>query len=190
MDRKLIVGLGNPGSRYSKTRHNLGFMVADKLKERFGFPPWKKQNRSRVTSGVYPGYQLYLAKPQTYMNLSGNAVLSLMTKYRLKRHEILVVLDDLALPFGTIRFRQRGSDGGHNGLAHIIEKLGSREIERLRIGIDQPPLEIDPADYVLTGFTTEQRLKLPEIINTCADGIETLLNKGIVEAMNNYNRSC
>jgi PTH1 family peptidyl-tRNA hydrolase len=186
-DRLFLLGLGNPGEEYAATRHNAGFMLADAICRKAGFPGFKKQNRSKVALGEYRGTQLLIAKPQTYMNLSGDAVLSLMTTHRFTPAEMLVVVDDLALPFEKIRFRPGGGDGGHNGLKSIIEKLGRNDFSRLRIGIGSPPPEWDPADYVLSVFSPGEREQLPSVIERCLDGIDVFIAGGIDEAMNQFN---
>lgn len=183
----VIVGLGNPGNEYKKTRHNAGFMVVDHLSEKLGFPKWKKKNNHTFTEGVYQNSRIVLAKPQTYMNLSGNAVLSLMTRYKVPIGDFLVIVDDFAIPFGKIRFRPDGGNGGHNGLLSIIEKTGRKDFPRLRIGIGPLPLGIDTADFVLSSFLPDEKKKLPEIIKTSANGVLSWVEDGMERAMNTYN---
>ncbi|MFP4497455.1 MAG: aminoacyl-tRNA hydrolase [Vulcanimicrobiota bacterium] len=189
MNKKIIVGLGNPGARYSKTRHNLGFMVIDELAGRLEAGSWSRTNRSRVAATVFHNSRVILAKPQTYMNLSGQAVQSLMTTHKIPIGDLLVVVDDLALPFGKIRFRPSGSHGGHKGLISIIETLGNRNFPRLRIGIGHAPDYMDTSDYVLARFTEFEKKALPSLISACADGVITFLENDINQSMNEFNNT-
>ena len=184
---KLIVGLGNPGTEYAKTRHNAGFMVLDHLAQRHGLAGPKSKFRSGVLDGVVAGCRCLLVEPMTYMNRSGLAVGEVAQFYKLDpESELLVVVDDVALPAGQIRIRHEGGTGGHNGLADIQRALGTRRYPRLRIGID-PPGRIVQADYVLGAFTPEQRTRLEPAIGRACDAIECWLNNGIEAAMNRYN---
>ena len=185
----MIAGLGNPGIEYVMTRHNIGFKVADKLVRKLDFSDWKKEKNYFVAVGRLPGVEVVVIKPRTYMNLSGNAVLSAMSRFLIPVDQILVVVDDLALPFGKIRFRSKGSDGGHNGLASIIEKLGRSDFSRLRIGIDKPEEGMDTADYVLSNFSTEEAEKLKDILDVSVEGIESFIQDGISETMNKFNNA-
>lgn len=187
VDKTAIIGLGNPGQEYSNTRHNLGFMVVDLLAKRENFPPWKKECRSRVSRAEWKGVLVFLAKPRTFMNLSGTAVLSLATKYKIPPGDLLVVVDDLALPPGKIRFRPGGGDGGHKGLSSIIQALGRNDFPRLRIGIGEPPQDVDPSVYVLSPILPEEYEIYEKSIERCVEGIKTYLTSGIEEAMNKYN---
>ncbi len=187
MDKKIIVGLGNPGAEFIGTRHNLGFMVIDALHKRFGISPWKKQNKSLICKAKICQRDVILAKPQTYMNLSGKAILSLMTFFKEIPANFLIVLDDFAIPFGVIRFRAKGGDGGHKGLLSIIQETGRRDFPRLRVGIGPPPEGIEPANFVLSSFTNTEKEKLPQIIDACVKGTETFVSLGIEEAMSQYN---
>jgi peptidyl-tRNA hydrolase, PTH1 family len=187
MKNILVVGLGNPGAKYADTRHNLGFMVVDKAREDLGFPRWKARTHADTTGGFVEGNELVLAKPQTYMNLSGVAVDHLMRIFRKTRQDILVVVDDMSLPFGRIRFRTDGGDGGHNGLGSIIETLGNNDFPRLRIGIGPPPEGMEGAQFVLSEFTPEEQKQLPEILDRAFSGIKTMLLHDLEAAMNHYN---
>jgi peptidyl-tRNA hydrolase, PTH1 family len=184
----LIVGLGNPGSEYEWTRHNVGFMLIDKLAADAGVTVKRRECRSLVGSGVIEGERLRLVKAQTFMNLSGEAVACLVAKGEPGEvgKSLIVISDDLALPFGTIRLRARGSAGGHNGLKSIIAALGTNEFMRLRIGI-QPDHPVSEArKFVLDEFAPAERRALKEILDRSADAVRTVLREGIVKAMSLY----
>ena len=184
----LIVGLGNPGSEYEWTRHNVGFLLVDKLAADAGVTVKRRECRSLVGSGVIEGERLKLVRPQTFMNLSGEAVACLVAKGEPGEvgKSLIVISDDLALPFGTIRLRARGSAGGHNGLKSIIAALGTNEFMRLRIGI-QPDHPVSEAKkFVLDEFAPAERRALKEILDRSADAVRTVLREGIVKAMSLY----
>jgi peptidyl-tRNA hydrolase, PTH1 family len=184
----LIVGLGNPGSEYEWTRHNVGFMLIDKLAADAGVTVKRRECRSLVGSGVIEGERLKLVRPQTFMNLSGEAVACLVAKGEPGEvgKSLIVISDDLALPFGTIRLRARGSAGGHNGLKSIIAALATSEFMRLRIGI-QPDHPVSEAKkFVLDEFAPAERRALKEILDRSADAVRTVLREGIVKAMSLY----
>ncbi|MCD4786175.1 MAG: aminoacyl-tRNA hydrolase [Candidatus Eremiobacteraeota bacterium] len=183
----LIAGLGNPGLQYARTYHNTGYMVVDGLRHKLGFPPWKKRKFMKISQGSLCDKEIIIIKPTTYMNLSGSAILSCFTKYKATNSDMLVVVDDMALPFGKIRFRARGSDGGHNGLASIIEKIGTSEFPRLRVGINAPPGEVTTTDYVLSNFTPDELKTIKKIFNRSIEGIMVFIEEGIIEAMNKFN---
>ncbi|MEL7561796.1 aminoacyl-tRNA hydrolase [Dehalogenimonas sp. 4OHTPN] len=189
---KLIIGLGNPGREYSGTRHNIGFAVLGELARRNGINFDKRCCHSRAGEGRIAGHEVALAKPQTYMNLSGDAVASLMRRYRVKLSDILVVHDDLDLPLGKIRLRANGSAGGHNGLKSIIASVGSMDFARLKIGIGRPePLDAehrDVVDHVLTGFDATERNIAEDAIGKAAEAIEIMVEQGLEAAMNRFNR--
>lgn len=182
----LIVGLGNPGAQYEWTRHNIGFLVADELARRGGRDVRTPECQS-LTARVRIGDEdVLLAKPQTFMNLSGVAVAALKTKYAIVGAP-LVISDDVALPFGKLRIRREGSAGGHNGLKSIIEKLGNQNFPRLRLGIaPEHPIK-DLKRFVLEDFSRAEREALSEVVARAADAVETILTKGIAEAMSKYN---
>jgi len=186
---QLIVGLGNPGSEYEWTRHNLGFMLIDKLARDEGFAVNRRECIALVGRGELEGQAVRLVKPQTYMNLSGEAVGCLLRKSggSVEPGELIVISDDLALPFGKIRIRERGSAGGHNGLKSIIATLGSQEFIRLRIGI-QPnhPVE-DPSRFVLTTFPRSERPAVKEILETSVASLRCIIREGVLKAMAQYN---
>jgi len=183
---KIVVGLGNPGEQYARTRHNIGWMVLDRLADRAG---WTGRGRSRdastVVLGRYRGLDLLLAKPQTYMNDSGIAVRKLLARERAPLHELLVVVDDLSLPFGKMRFREGGGAGGHNGLRSIVDELGSEAFPRLRVGIGEP--DRDATDHVLSVFQPAERLRLDELLDAAADAVEAWAREGLSRAANRFN---
>ncbi len=183
---KIVVGLGNPGREYTATRHNIGFMVVSLLSRRLGAPPPKRRFRSDLTEGLLDGEKIVLAAPQTYMNLSGHAVREVVNWYHQPLGEVLVVGDDLDLPFGTLRLRGHGSAGGHNGLASIVEQLGSQQFARLRIGIGRGPG--NAAARVLSRFSAEEEQLLPQVVGQAADAVTLWAKQGIIAAMNAVNR--
>jgi len=191
---KLVVGLGNPERSYAGTRHNIGFEVIDQLASRLGWTKPDDFDRLAKTKfdglmldGVVGSEKLALLKPTTYMNLSGRSVQAAMAFYQLTPPDIMVVLDDLALPVGRLRLRGAGSSGGHNGLKDIERALGTSEYPRLRIGIDPPPPRVAGRDYVLGRFTPEQRDLLEPAIGRACGAIVTWIDKGLSTAMNQFN---
>jgi PTH1 family peptidyl-tRNA hydrolase len=186
----VIVGLGNPGEEYAQTRHNIGFRCVNELAKRHGLEFDRKLARSRVAEGQIGGQRVALAKPFTYMNVIGQAVVGLCQWYKIDpAQELLVIYDDLDLPFGVLRLRTRGSPGTHNGMKSVVAQLGSQVFPRLRIGIGQGPPGRDAAKYVLSRFTREEEERLPEICARAADAVETVLREGMIAAMNRYNAS-
>ena len=185
-ERWLIAGLGNPGSEYEGNRHNCGFMVADVLADRIGVRFKRDRSRARVAAGRLAGYPVTLAKPQTFMNASGRPVAALRTFYKIPVEHIVVIHDELDIPFGTIRIKQGGGDNGHNGLRSVTAALGSRDYLRLRVGIGRPPGRMDPADFVLHDFSAAERKALPDVLERCADAVEVLLRRGLAAAQNEF----
>ena len=186
----LIVGLGNPGAEYERTRHNLGFMLIDKLAAEAGATVKRKDCRSLIGSATLEDERVHLVKPQTFMNLSGEAVACLVAKAEIENvsKSLIVISDDLALPFGTIRLRERGSAGGHNGLKSIIGAIGTNEFLRLRIGI-QPEHPISDAKvFVLDEFPKAQREEVEKILDKAAEAVHSVLRDGIKKAMSLYNK--
>ncbi len=186
---KLIIGLGNPGIRYRWTRHNLGFLVIEEFAKQKGVV-WKRQKIFNAHIGwrKIGQVKIVLCKPLTYVNCSGEAVKKIVDKYDIDNKDILVICDDLNLPLGKIRIRQKGSDGGHNGLKSIIDCLGTKEFTRLRIGIvtqNRPPKNY--TDYVLGKFTKDERKIIKETIASSVQTIEVIIKEGIEKAMNGYN---
>jgi peptidyl-tRNA hydrolase, PTH1 family len=186
-ERWLIAGLGNPGSEYAGNRHNCGFMVADVLAGRMGAPFKRDRSRARVATGRLAGCPATLAKPQSFMNLSGRPVAALRTFYKIPVDRIIVIHDELDIPFGTIRLKQGGGDNGHNGLRSVTAALGTRDYLRVRVGIGRPPGRMDPADFVLHDFSAAEREALPGVLGRCADAVETLLQAGLAAAQNGFN---
>jgi PTH1 family peptidyl-tRNA hydrolase len=183
---KIVVGLGNPGEQYRQTRHNIGWMVLDRIADRAG---WSGRARNRdasaVVGGRYRGLDVLLVKPQTFMNESGLAVRKTLARERAPLGEMLVVVDDFALPFGKLRFREGGGPGGHNGLRSIIGELGSEAFSRLRVGIGAPGRGF--ADHVLTKFEVDERQRLDELLDAAADAVEAWAREGTNKAANRFN---
>src|SRR2546423_5907108 len=184
----LIVGLGNPGDDYAHTRHNLGFMLVDKLAGEARISVKRRECKSFIGSGVIEAERVKLVKPQTFMNLSGEAVSCLTSKYEIEATKSLIVIsDDLALPFGAIRLRQRGSAGGHNGLKSIIASLGTNEFMRLRIGIQPEHPLSDSKRFVLSELSREEKRALDEILERGAQAVRSVIGDGIAKAMSLHN---
>jgi PTH1 family peptidyl-tRNA hydrolase len=183
----LIAGLGNPGREYRQTRHNIGFMLLDSLAGSLDLSFTRVESKALVTRGDYSGRRLLLAKPQTYMNLSGQAVGALARYYKVPQENLLIVYDDVDLPLGLLRLRSSGGAGGHKGMTSIIERLGSQDIPRLRMGIGRPPGRMEAADYVLQEFSTAESNELPAILDRGVEAVYTFVTQGIAAAMNHYN---
>ena len=185
----LLIGLGNPGREYRDTRHNVGFMLIDRLIVRLNVRGMKVQSKAIVTNAMDEDRKLILAKPQTYMNLSGQSAQGLLHFYKLPVENMLIAHDDLDIPFGTIRIRPKGGPGGQGGMASTISQLGTKDFPRLRIGIGRPPGRMDPAAYVLQDFSREEMKVLSEIIDRAADAALEFAKNGVNAAMNKYNGS-
>jgi peptidyl-tRNA hydrolase, PTH1 family len=185
-ERWLIIGLGNPGPEYAGNRHNCGFMVADLLAGRIGAAFKRDRSRARVAAGQLAGFPVTLAKPQTFMNLSGGPVAALARFYKIPAERIVVVHDELDLPFGSIRLKRGGGDNGHNGLRSVTAALTTRDYLRVRVGIGRPPGRMDPADFVLHDFSAAERKVLPDILERSADAIEAVLQRGLAAAQNEF----
>jgi PTH1 family peptidyl-tRNA hydrolase len=184
---KLVVGLGNPGARYRRTRHNLGFRVVDRLGERWGVGIGGRRHEAELGEASFARNRVVLAKPLTFMNLSGESVARLRRAYRCTPADILAVYDELDLPFGRIRVRGGGGPGGHRGTVSLIETLG-REFPRVRIGIGRPPGGADPSEFVLEEFTAEESERLDGIIDRAADAVESWIEHGLEPTMGTFNR--
>lgn len=188
---KLVVGLGNPGAQYVATRHNIGFEVVDRLSERLGMGDFNKLARTKfdglTLDGNVGGEKVLLLKPMTYMNVSGRSVQAAAGFFQVPPADLMIVLDEMALPCGKIRLRAGGSDGGHNGLKDIQRALGTSDYPRLRIGIDPPPPPVQGRDYVLGRFTPEQRKLVDPAIDRAAGAVLLWIEKGITAAMNQFN---
>jgi PTH1 family peptidyl-tRNA hydrolase len=188
-DTYLLIGLGNPGREYRDNRHNVGFMLIDHLIVRLNARGMKVQSKAIVTTATHEERKLILAKPQTYMNLSGQSAQGLLHFYKLPMENMLVAHDDLDIPFGTIRIRPGGGPGGQRGMASTIEQLGTKDFPRLRIGIGRPPGRMDPSAYVLQNFSRDEIKILPEIVERAADAALAFVVDGLNKAMNKYNGS-
>ncbi|GAB4469684.1 MAG: aminoacyl-tRNA hydrolase [Anaerolineales bacterium] len=183
----LIVGLGNPGREYAHSRHNVGFMVLDRLAERYGVSFRRYEQKAFVVKVTVEQGHLILAKPQTYMNLSGQSVGALVRFYKVPIERLMIVYDDIDLPFGTLRMRPGGSSGGHKGMQSILERLGRQDIARLRVGVGRPSGSKEAANYVLNEFGTREKLDLPIILDRAAQALVDWICCGIAEAMNRHN---
>jgi PTH1 family peptidyl-tRNA hydrolase len=189
MDKSwLIVGLGNPGSEYEMTLHNLGFLTVDRLSERHQVRMTRKEAAALVGHGEISGTGVVLAKPQTYMNLSGPSVKALLEKYELGTDRLLLVYDELALPWATLRIRPKGSSAGHNGVESVIGSLGTSEFARLRLGIHPGHPIGDGSKFVLSPIRRAQWSELDALLDLGADAVESIIAEGVVKAMTRYNR--
>ena len=186
-DPYLIVGLGNPGREYRESRHNFGFMVVDRIVGQLNSEFAKVQLKSLVSQIPYQDKRIVLAKPQTFMNLSGQAVIPLMNYYKIPQTKLLVIHDDLDLPFSTLRMRPFGGNGGQKGLGSIIEQLGNQDFARLRCGIGHPQGQMDVKDYVLNKFTKEELEILPSVIDRAAEAALAFVTDGLQSAMTRFN---
>ena len=182
----LVVGLGNPGPHYAGNRHNLGYLVADLLAGRMGGRFRSARVRADVLEGHLAGQRVILAKPKSYMNESGGAVAGLRSFYKVGLDRLVAVHDELDLPFGVIRLKRGGGEGGHNGLRSLSRSLGTRDYLRVRVGVGRPPGRQDPADYVLEDFNRREREELPLIVERAADAVEALLALGLEPAQNRF----
>jgi PTH1 family peptidyl-tRNA hydrolase len=185
-ERWLIVGLGNPGPEYAGTRHNAGAMVVALLAERMGAKFKAHRSRCDIAEGRLAGQPVTVARPRSYMNLSGGPVAALAGFYKIPAERIVAVHDELDVPFGVVRLKLGGGDNGHNGLRSITSSLGTRDYYRVRFGIGRPPGRMDPAAYVLKEFSAAERKDLPVEVDRCADAVAALIAKGLVAAQNEY----
>lgn len=186
---KLIVGLGNPGKSYSETRHNLGFMIIDRIAAQRAISVTENVCNSLVGEGSVAEEKIVLVKPQTFMNRSGSAVASLAREYGVGADALVVINDDIDLPFGRIRIRPNGGAGGHRGLISILEELGGAPFQRVRVGIGRPPLGTDPVDYVLAPFSAHEKEQLSAVVDRAAESVICLVQQGPEQAMAQYNRA-
>ena len=187
LDTFLLIGLGNPGREYANNRHNFGFILIDRLAVRLNARGMKVQSKAIVTDAIYEDRKLILAKPQTYMNLSGQSVQGLINFYKLPLDKVMVLSDDLDLPFGTIRIRASGGPGGQRGLSSVLESLGTKDVPRLRLGIGRPPGRMDPSYYVLQNFSRADLQVISEILDRAADAALEFVKNGLNAAMNKFN---
>lgn len=185
----LVVGLGNPGDEYEFTPHNLGFMVVDKLAERNSIRVTRIENMSRVGMGMICGKQVVLAKPQSFMNLSGPPVKGLLERYELKPDRLILVYDELALPWKELRIRPKGSDAGHKGVKSVIGSLGTQEFPRVRLGVNPPGRPVgDGAKFVLARFKRGLKQDVDEVVERGAAAVESIIANGVEKSMAAYNR--
>ncbi|XCP86727.1 aminoacyl-tRNA hydrolase [Roseburia hominis] len=185
----IIAGLGNPDDRYKGTRHNVGFDVIDLLAEKYNIPVDTRKHRAYIGKGIIAGQKVILAKPQTYMNLSGESIISLVEYYKVDpEEELLVIHDDISLDVGQLRIRKKGSAGGHNGLKNIIAHLGTNVFPRIKVGVGEKPKGYDLADYVLGHFSKGERGQMEEAYGLAAEAAALIVNREVDQAMNEYNK--
>lgn len=187
----LVVGLGNPGPEYAATRHNLGFLVVDELAARAGNPPFREKFHGLLAEARVGGRACRLLKPQTYMNVSGKSVRAAVAFYKVPLAELVVIHDEIDLPFAEIRLKTGGGDAGHRGVRSIAADLGSTDFIRIRIGVGRPPpgFRGSPADFVLQGFAPAERAELAPLVTRAADAAELIADRGLAAAMNQIHRS-
>jgi PTH1 family peptidyl-tRNA hydrolase len=188
-DLYIVAGLGNPGSRYDNTRHNVGFETIDLLGKRLGIKINKLKHKALYAEGVIAGSRVILVKPQTFMNLSGESVREILNWYKVSVNNIIIVYDDIDLPVGKLRLRPKGSSGSHNGMKSVIYQIQSEEFPRVRIGIDRPPEGWDLANYVLSKFSADERKMMDEAISNASDAVEEIIRSGVDQAMNRFNKT-
>jgi PTH1 family peptidyl-tRNA hydrolase len=185
----LLIGLGNPGREYKFTRHNIGFLTIDELSNRLSIKINRIRNKALIGSGLYGQNKVTVAKPQTFMNLSGQSVVSLINYYKLPVDRTLIIHDDLDIPFGTLRMRPSGSAGGQKGILSVIQLLGTDQIPRLRMGIGRPPGRMNPVDYVLQRFSAPEEDTLEGVIDRACEACLSFIDNGIDQTMSRYNQS-
>lgn len=183
---QLLVGLGNPGARYDRTRHNVGFKVVDRVASRCGASIERKLFGALVGEGAVGGQKVMLVKPQQFMNVSGQAVVSIAGFYKVPVQEIVVAHDELDLPFGTVKLKVGGGHAGHNGIRDVHRAMGP-DFVRVRVGVNRPPEGWDTADYVLTSWTADEAARLDPILDRAADAMESVVRDGVQRAMNTFN---
>lgn len=185
----IIVGLGNPSKEYEGTRHNVGFDVIDALADKYNISVTDRKNRAFCGKGIIAGQKVLLAKPQTYMNLSGESVRGLVDYYKIDEEtELLVIFDDISLDVGQLRIRKKGSAGGHNGIKNIIANLGTNVFQRIKVGVGEKPKEYDLVDYVLGHFSKAEREQMEEGYKHAIEAVELILQGEIDAAMNQFNK--
>ena len=183
----IIAGLGNPGKEYAGSRHNVGFMTLDELADRYNIDVREKAHKALIGKGMIEGNKVILVKPQTYMNLSGESIRSVMDYYKTEPSEFIVIYDDISLDVGQLRIRKKGSAGGHNGIKNIIAHLGTQEFPRIKVGVGDKPPRMDLADYVLSRFSKEDREKMEQAFKDAAEAVEVMIAEGPDAAMNQFN---
>jgi len=185
----LIIGLGNPGGEYATTRHNVGWMCLAELERRGRFTRERREGQARVSEGSIEGYDIVLARPQTFMNLSGKAALPLLRRFGVPVEDLIVVHDDIDLAFGRLRLKRGGGSGGNNGVRSLVASLQSPEFMRVRVGVGRPPEGVDAIDHVLRTFPPDQRERLPAILTRAADAAMSLIRAGLEPSMTEFNRA-
>jgi len=183
----IIAGLGNPGLKYANTRHNVGFIVLDMLADKLDIKVSKAKHKALIGEGTFAGEKIVLAKPQTYMNLSGESIVELKNWYKVEDSRIIIIYDDIDLDIGVLRIRPSGSAGTHNGMRSIIEHLKSQDFPRVRLGIGRPPQDWDLKDYVLSTFRDDEIPKLKDACQRAVEGVELIITKGVNYAMSRCN---
>ncbi|WP_155313272.1 aminoacyl-tRNA hydrolase [Desulfosarcina ovata] len=184
----LIVGLGNPGPAYASTRHNIGFMVIDRLKDKYGLIARTSRIQAELAEGAIAGRMVMVAKPQAYMNRSGDPVGDIIRMYGLQCEDVVVIHDDIDLAYERLKIKEKGGDGGHNGLRSLADALGTAAFVRVRMGVGRPDAGIGVVDYVLGEFDADQRLTLERFLSQAVEAAEVILCQGAKEAMNRFNR--
>lgn len=185
----VIAGLGNPGTKYENTRHNIGFMVIDAVADKNHISVTEKKHRAIIGKGMIGGERALLVKPQTFMNLSGESIREVIDYYKIEeKTELIVISDDISLAPGALRIRKKGSAGGHNGLRNIILHLGHDEFQRIRLGVGEKPHGYDLADYVLAHFNEDDRALIRESVEQAAEAVEVMVTEGVDRAMNRFNK--
>ncbi|MBM7694560.1 PTH1 family peptidyl-tRNA hydrolase [Peribacillus deserti] len=184
---KVIIGLGNPGKQFDGTRHNIGFEVIDELSSKWGIPLNQAKHKGIYGTGLVKGEKVLLLKPLTYMNLSGESISAVLNFYKLTSQDMVVIYDDLDLPPGKIRLRQKGSAGGHNGIKSTIAHLGTQEFNRIRVGIGRPTDGRSVPDFVLNRFIKEERDLMSKVVDICAEACENWLENDFLKVMNKFN---
>lgn len=188
-ERYMVVGLGNPGKKYENTRHNAGWMALDVLEKEFGASPFGNKKTATLTKAKIDGKEVLFVRPLTFMNLSGNAVNEVGSFYKIPQEHIIVIADDVSMDVGRMRIRDKGSDGGHNGLKDIIRVLGNQSLLRIKLGVGQKPHpQYDLADWVLGKFTKEEKAKLEETLEAVPGAVRLLLDGDVAQAQNRFNR--
>lgn len=183
-----IVGLGNPGRQYEDTKHNVGFHVIDRLAEKYDIQVTKFKNKALMGDGTIKGKRVLLVKPQTFMNLSGESVREIVNFYKIPQERFVVIFDDTSLPCGSVRIREKGSHGGHNGIRNIIDQMGTDEFNRIKVGIGEKPNGWDLADYVLAKFAPDDLPLMEQGMDKAVLGVELMLSRGIKDAANRVNQ--
>jgi PTH1 family peptidyl-tRNA hydrolase len=185
----LIIGLGNPGGEYARSRHNVGWMCLDEIEARGRFGRQRREGPAKVREGTVDGYDVITARPQTYMNVSGKAAAHLLRKYGVPAQDLIVVHDDVDLPLGRLRLKRGGGAAGQKGVLSIADSLRTQDFIRVRIGVSRPPDRDQMIDYVLDGFTPEERERLDAVVPGAADAVMALVRDGLDSAMTEYNRA-